>query len=173
MECCQSPVFNRITARLAAVKHRRGARVHFSSFSVHQPAFLLAATFQKGAAMRGTITAAALALMLAPVAAQAMTVNEFLAKTSALQAKGFAAMVSPDLTLLRNEIKTAATAYRAELDMAQSAHRKPRSCPPPKGQAKVDSDMLMAAFKAIPPAKRMMSVKAAFYGFMDKSYPCS
>jgi len=123
--------------------------------------------------MRGTIRVAALALLLAPVAAQAMTVNEFLAKTSALQAKGFAAMMSPDLTLLRNEVKTAATAYRAELDAAQTAHHKPRSCPPPKGQAKVDSDTLMASFKAIPPAQRTMSVKAAFYGFMDKRYPCS
>jgi len=123
--------------------------------------------------MRGMIKVAALALMLAPAAAQAMTVNEFLAKTSALQAKGFAAMVSPDLPVLRDEIKTAATAYRAELDAAQAAHRKPRSCPPPKGQAKVDSDTLMAAFRAIPPAKRTMSVKAAFYGFMDKSYPCN
>jgi len=123
--------------------------------------------------MRGMIKAAALALLAPPVAAQAMTVNEFLAKTSALQAKGFAAMVSPDLTLLRDEIKAAATAYRAELDAAQAAHRKPRSCPPPKGQAKVDPDTLMAAFKAIPPAKRTMSVKAAFYGLMDRRYPCS
>ena len=123
--------------------------------------------------MRGLIKAATLALLLAPVAAQAMTVNEFLAKSSALQAKGFAAMVSPDLTLLRNEIKTAATAYRADLDADQAAHRKPRSCPPPKGQAKVDSDTLMASFKAMPPAKRTMSVKDAFYGVMDKRYPCS
>ena len=123
--------------------------------------------------MRGMIRAAALALMLVPTAAGAMTVNEFLAKTAALQAKGFSAMVSPDLPLVRNEIKTAATAYRAELDAAQAAHRKPRSCPPPKGQAKVDSNTLMAAFQAIPPAKRVMSVKAAFYTFMDKRYPCS
>ena len=123
--------------------------------------------------MRGMIRVAALALMLVPAAAQAMTVNEFLAKTAALQAKGFSAMLSPDLNLVRDEIKTAATAYRAELDAAQAAHRKPRSCPPPKGQAKVDSNTLMASFQAIPPAKRSMSVKAAFYGFMDKRYPCS
>jgi len=147
----------------------RSISVHFRFTGL---SFMLAATFQRGAAMRGMIKAAALALLAPPVAAQAMTVNEFLAKTSALQAKGFAAMVSPDLTLLRDEIKAAATAYRAELDAAQAAHRKPRSCPPPKGQAKVDPDTLMAAFKAIPPAKRTMSVKAAFYGFMDKSYPC-
>ena len=123
--------------------------------------------------MRGMIRMAALAFMLVPAAAQAMTVNEFLAKTAALQAKGFSAMISPDLTLVRDEIKAAATAYRAELDAAQAAHRKPRSCPPPKGQAKVDSNTLMASFQAIPPAKRSMSVKAAFYGFMDKRYPCS
>ncbi|MEO9130711.1 MAG: hypothetical protein ABI240_05835 [Sphingomonas sp.] len=123
--------------------------------------------------MRGTIKGATLALMLVPVAAEAMTVNEFLAKTATLQAKGFAAMTSPDLSLVRNEIKTAAAAYRAELDAAQAAHRKPRSCPPPKGQAKVDSKTLMASFQAILPAKRTMSVKAAFYALLDKRYPCS
>ena len=122
--------------------------------------------------MRGMIRMAALAFMLVPAAAQAMTVNEFLAKTAALQAKGFSAMISPDLTLVRDEIKAAATAYRAELDAAQAAHRKPRSCPPPKGQAKVDSNTLIASFRTIPPAKRSMSVKTAFYSFMDKRYPC-
>jgi len=123
--------------------------------------------------MRGMIRVAALALVVVPVTAGAMTVNEFLAKTAALQAKGFSAMLSPDLSLLRNEVKAAATAYRADLDAAQAAHRKPRSCPPPKGQAKVDSNTLMASFQAIPPARRTMSVKEAFYGFMDKRYPCS
>ena len=123
--------------------------------------------------MRGTIKATVLALMLVPGVAQAMTVNEFLAKADALKAKGFSAMLSPDLSLVRDEIKAAATAYRAEIDAAQAAHRKPRSCPPPKGQAKVDSNTLMASFQAIPPAKRSMSVKAAFSMFMDKRYPCS
>ncbi len=122
--------------------------------------------------MRGTIKATALALVLVPAMAQAMTVNEFLTKTAALQAKGFAAMLSPDLPLLRNEVTAAATAYRAEIDAAQAAHRKPRSCPPPKGQAKVDSNTLIASFQSIPPARRTMSVKAAFYSFMDKRYPC-
>ncbi|GAA0297931.1 hypothetical protein GCM10009087_04690 [Sphingomonas oligophenolica] len=122
--------------------------------------------------MRGMIKAGALAFLVIPAMAQAMTVDEFLAKAAALQAKGMVAMVSPDLGLVRDEIKTAATAYRADLDGAQAAGRKPRSCPPPKGQAKIDSNTLIASFRTIPAAKRTMSVKAAFYSFMDKRYPC-
>jgi len=122
--------------------------------------------------MRGTIKAGALALLMLPAMAQAMTVNEFLAKAAALKAKGMAAMMSSDLGLVREEIKLAATAYRAELDAGQAAGKKPRSCPPPKGQAKIDSTTLIASFQTIPPAKRTMSVKTAFYSFMDKRYPC-
>ncbi len=69
-----------------------------------------------------------------------MTVDEFLTKAAALKAKGMAAAMSPDLGLLRGEIKTAADAYRADIDADKAAGGKPRSCPPPKGQAKIDSD---------------------------------
>ena len=113
-----------------------------------------------------------LAALVMPGLAQAMTVNEFLAKAAALQAKGMAAMISPDLGLVRDEIKTAAEAYRADLDSAKAAGRKPRGCPPPKGQARIDSKSLIASFETIPPAKRTMSVKAAFYSLMDRKYPC-
>ena len=122
--------------------------------------------------MRGMIKAGALAILMMPAMAQAMTVNEFLAKAAALQAKGTAAMMSPDLGPVRDEIKTAATSYRADLDAAQAAGRQPRACPPPKGQARIDSTTLIASFKTIPPARRTMSVKTAFYSFMDKRYPC-
>jgi hypothetical protein len=114
----------------------------------------------------------ALALLVLPVAAQAMTVDEFLARAAALKAKGMAAMMSPDLGLLRTEVKTAGESYRAEIEAARAAGKTPRSCPPPKGQAKIDSNTLITSFQTIPPARRTMSVKTAFYSFMDKRYPC-
>lgn len=122
--------------------------------------------------MRRSILLGALALLILPVAAQAMTVDEFLAKAAALQAKGVGAMMSPDLGLLRTEIRTAADSYRADVDSRKAAGKPPRSCPPPKGQAKVDSNTLIASFQTIPAGKRSMSVKTAFYSFMDKRYPC-
>lgn len=123
--------------------------------------------------MRRSIMAAMVAMALAPTAAQAMSVDEFLTKAHALQAKGMAAMASPDVPLIRAEIKDAATAYRAEIEASRTAGKPPRSCPPPKGQAKIDSQTLVSSFETIPRAKRGMSVKTAFYTFMDKRYPCS
>ena len=36
----------------------------------------------------------------------------------------------------------------------------------------VTSNDIIAAFQAIPPAQRGISVKAAFYRYMDKRFPC-
>ncbi|OYY71875.1 MAG: hypothetical protein B7Y47_06160 [Sphingomonas sp. 28-63-12] len=111
--------------------------------------------------------------MIVPAMAQAMTVADFLAKTEALKAKGILAMGSPDITVLRNEIKGAGTAYRAKIDADVAAGRKPGSCPPPKGTANVTSDDIIAEFSRIPVAQRSKtSVETAFAAFMTKRYPC-
>lgn len=56
-------------------------------------------------------------------AAQAMTVSQFLAKANDLKAKGVLALVSPDMSLLRNEVKAASTAYREDINAATKAGR--------------------------------------------------
>ncbi len=110
---------------------------------------------------------------LLPTAAQAMSVAEFLAKTDALKARGMLALGSPDIGLLRDDIAGASDAYRAGLAKEVAAGRKPSSCPPPKGTAKVTSDDIIGAFRAIPAGQRAsMSTKAAFAAFMTKRYPC-
>ena len=122
--------------------------------------------------MRAMMTAIAGAAMLLPMSAQAMSVAEFLAKANALKAKGFLALGSPDIKLLRGEVETAANAYRADIQAARAAGRAPHSCPPPKGQSKIGSKEVMAEFEAIPAAQRGMSVKSAFYAMMKKRFPC-
>ena len=125
--------------------------------------------------MRGVIRAMGIAALLLPVAAQAapaMTVNTFLAKVKALQAQGMLAMTSSDLPLVRDEIKGDAAAYRAQIEADKAAGKPPRACPPPPGTAKIDAGTLLTEFGAIPPAKRGVSVKAAFYAMMDRRYPC-
>jgi hypothetical protein len=117
---------------------------------------------------RGVIVAAGFASLM-PVAANAMTVADFLGKADALQARGFTAMFSSDIGLLKEEIKSASTAYRADVD----AGRPPRSCPPPKGTVKTSSDELLAAFRTIPVVDRpKLSVRAAFSNYMVKRFPC-
>jgi hypothetical protein len=117
---------------------------------------------------RGVVVAAGVVSLL-PVTAQAMTVAEFLGKADALQARGFAAMFSSDIGLLKAEIKSASTAYRADVN----AGRPPRSCPPPIGTVKTSSDELLAAFRTVPVAERArLSVRAAFANYMAKRFPC-
>jgi hypothetical protein len=115
---------------------------------------------------------AGLALAICPIAAQAMSVADFLSKAEALKAKGIFAMGSPDIATLRGEVTGAANAYRAQLAADAAAKRPPRACPPPRDKTKVTSDDIIASFRAIPPAQRGVSVKAAFYRFMDKRFPC-
>jgi hypothetical protein len=113
------------------------------------------------------------ALIALPVAANAMTLAEFLAKADALKAKGMLAMMSPDLPVVRGEMKAASDGWRTAVDAARAKGRTDMGCPPPKGQAKVTSDMLMTDFAAIAPARRAkMTVKDAFYEVMRKRYPC-
>ena len=122
--------------------------------------------------MRALIGMTAAAAMLVPATAQAMSVAEFLAKANALKAKGFLALGSPDIKLLRTEVERASDAYRADLATTRVAGRPAHSCPPPKGKAKIGSKELIAEFEAIPPAQRGVSVKSAFYAMMKKRFPC-
>ncbi|HEX8300859.1 hypothetical protein [Sphingomonas sp.] len=115
---------------------------------------------------------AATALSLVSLPASAMTVAEFLAKAKSLQARGMLAAFSPDLSLLKKEMAGISAAYRADIDAARAARRKPHSCPPPKGQARMNSTQLLAELEKIPPPRRGMSMKAAFYGIMLRRYPC-
>lgn len=122
--------------------------------------------------MRKLLILGALGLSLAATSANAMSVAEFLAKAKALQARGMFAAFSSDITLLKNEMAGIGTAYRADLEAARRAGRKPHSCPPPKGQVKMGPSELLAELEKIPPARRGMSMKAAFYGIMARRFPC-
>jgi hypothetical protein len=166
------PLFSCGTARFAAVRPGIGG----AADSVHLPftdrrPFGLGWT--KGDGMRGSIGLGALLLALLPGAAQAMSVKEFLAKAHTLQAKGTQAASSPDFSRLRREITDTALAYRVKMEADRKAGRPPRSCPPPKGEAQIDASALVANFETIPAARRRMSVKSAFYAFMDERYPCA
>lgn len=103
----------------------------------------------------------------------AMTVAEFLARAEALKAKGMMAMMSSDLPVIRGEMQAATTAYRTDVDAARAKGRTDLGCPPPKGQAKISSDTIMADLAAIPkPLQAKLTVKAALYDVMRKRYPC-
>lgn len=99
-----------------------------------------------------------------------MSVADFLAKITALKAKGMGAMFSPDLKLVVNEMKSASADYRADL---AKAPRGELGCPPPKGKVKLTQEEFMGAFTAVPVAQRSTtSVKSVLYAAMKRRFPC-
>ncbi|NIJ21702.1 hypothetical protein FHS95_003405 [Sphingomonas naasensis] len=122
--------------------------------------------------MRHMMVAAAVLGLLTPTGAQAMSVAQFLAKVKALQAQGPLAALSPDAELVRREVASIRAAYTAELRAARAAGKTPHSCPPETGKPKLTPKQMLAELEKIPPAKRGMSMKAAVYAYMKRTYPC-
>jgi hypothetical protein len=114
----------------------------------------------------------ALAVMpLASANAQSMPVSTFLAKAEALQSKGPLALMSSDLGLLKGEVAASGKSLREERLGAIAAGRKPAYCPPEKSS--LDSDELIAAMRAMPPAERpRTNVRSALKALMIRKYPC-
>lgn len=113
--------------------------------------------------------------MLFPVTAhaQSMTIGTFLTKVEALKAKGLLAALSPDVKLIKSEMKFAATQMKAEADARKAAGKPPIACPPTdKNAKKMGGDEFLGALKAIPPEKRGMSVKDGLSYVLVKKYPC-
>lgn len=112
---------------------------------------------------------AALVAALVPSLALGMTTGEFVAKADKLKAQGMMAMMSPDVGLLRDEMKAVGQAWRADVDAARLKGDKRFGCPPPKGQSRMKADELITAFRAMPPGT---PVKTAFYRHMAQRFPC-
>lgn len=113
------------------------------------------------------------AVMAAPTSAQTMPLGDFLARADALQAKGAMALFSKDIGRLKGEVRAAGKQIRAEQAADQKAGRKPATCLPAEGKASVTSTEILAHFRAIPAARRGMSVKQAFASFARKRFPCA
>lgn len=122
--------------------------------------------------MRIVLTLVAVAALALPAAAHAMTVAEFLAKAEALKQRGVLAITSPDIGLMRDEVKAAGADYRAKLAAEVAAGRKPSSCPPPVGKTGIGSTELITYFNSLPANRRGMSVTSAFPGLMKRRFPC-
>lgn len=125
------------------------------------------------AALLGSATAAVAADL--PVE----TVDQFLAEYDALQAKAKADPSPPDVKArwpevmaVTQRVRDDAKAYRADVDAAIAAGKPPRACLPPPGKAQVTGDALVAAYRALPAAKRAEPERVAFYAYMDSVYRC-
>lgn len=122
--------------------------------------------------MRAQMIAAALALCLAPAAADAMTVAQFLALADAARARGVAAMLSPEADVLKREMRAIWRGYAADLAVARREGRAPHSCPPPRSDPRLTAANLLAELERIPRTQRGMPMKSAFYRIMKRRFPC-
>lgn len=122
--------------------------------------------------MRRLTALVAVMILAVPNAAQAMTVAQFLAKAKALQARGALGLLSPDAELLKHEVASIRAAYTADLRAARAAGKTPHSCPPETGKPRLNPKQMLAELEKVPVAKRGMSMKAAVYAYMKRTYPC-
>lgn len=108
----------------------------------------------------------------APLSAQNMPVNDFLARADALQHKGAMALFSSDISLLKQEVVKSGAAWRESLKAEAAAHKPPSACPPPPPLGLTSADIL-ASFKSIPADQREhMTVKNAFVRMATLLYRC-
>ncbi|RYY44717.1 MAG: hypothetical protein EOP59_05710 [Sphingomonadales bacterium] len=114
---------------------------------------------------------AAVVALLTATPASAMSVAEFLARARALQSLGALAALSPDARILRSELYAIRAAHRADVAAVRAAGRIPNSCPPAT-PVTLAPQQIVAELERIPPARRGMSMKAAFYDYMRRRYPC-
>jgi hypothetical protein len=120
--------------------------------------------------MRRWAIGLAAAAMIAPVAAQAMTVDQFLARANALKAKGMMALLSPDIGVLKAEMADAIKALQAEKAARKAAGKPPRACAP-EG-TKLTQDEMLGGLAALPPAQRAGSLKDGVSQVMMNRFPC-
>jgi hypothetical protein len=117
----------------------------------------------------GAIGLAAVATM-APAAAQAMSVDQFLARAKALKAKGMMALLSPDIGVLKAEMADAVKALQAEKAARKAAGKPPRVCAPEA--ARLTQDEMLGGLAALPPAQRAGSLKDGVSQVMMRRFPC-
>jgi hypothetical protein len=107
-----------------------------------------------------------------PSTAQAMDVATFLAKIDALQKKGMLALLSSDYRLVKSESENAIREITAESRAAKAAHRPPLACPP-GGTAQIDSNEILAYFRAMPPERRARTqIKDGLLALLARKFPC-
>ena len=117
------------------------------------------------------IGAAAAALLVA-APAQAMTVAEFVRRADAILARGVLGFASPDVPVLRAEVRGAIAALRAEEEAARARGRRPPFCLPPRG-TQIDPFQLLAQLRALPPAQqRRLQVRDAMRPIAARQFPC-
>jgi hypothetical protein len=103
-------------------------------------------------------------------AAETMTVREFLTIADRLP-QNASAVLRPDGRRLVNEVTGAVSALKAEQAADLRAGRRPVHCIPPRGTG-ISAPALVTRLRAMPPARRDITVAQAIREWMAERHPC-
>jgi len=115
------------------------------------------------------LTAAMLALSAAPADA-AMTVHQFLVRANDLRAQGFAAMLSPDFAVLKEEARQAKSQLQAENTRRVAARKPPIACVP-DGES-IGIEEMLDGLQALPAAYHKRPLKDGYARVIAQRFPC-
>jgi hypothetical protein len=120
------------------------------------------------------IAAILLAVAVPAIAqSQPITAGEFLTRAEPLLKKSKAALVfSGEARKMMRTLGDSAKRNRERLDADRAAGRKLTTCLPPKGEAEIKADELLAYLRGLPPQRKAQSFDSALASFLARKYPC-
>ena len=109
------------------------------------------------------------ALLAAPASA-AMTTGTFVQRANALRAQGFAALLSPDFQLLREEARVAREQLKAESAQRVRAGKRPIACVP-EGET-IGIEEMIDRLAALPAPFNRRPLKDGYAQVLARRFPC-
>ena len=116
------------------------------------------------------LTAAAALVALAAPAGAAMTVGTFVQRANALRDMGFAAMLSPDFQVLKEEARQAKAQLKAENARRLAARQRPIACIPDGGTIAIEE--MVDDLAALPAADQRRPLKDGYAKVVAQHFPC-
>lgn len=117
------------------------------------------------------IAALGAGVLLCGMAPGDMNIAAFLMRADSVARLGPLALATPEGNRLKGEVVAAARRYKARIDAQRRAGVRTTSCPPESGS--MEPDEWLSHLRSYPaPARRTVSVYAAFDALMKKRYPC-
>jgi hypothetical protein len=116
------------------------------------------------------LAATALIAGVAAPADAAMTVHQFLIRANDLRDQGFAAMLSPDFAILKEEARQAKAQLQAENARRLAARKPPIACVP-QGET-IGIEEMLDGLEALPAAYRNRPLKDGYARVIAQRFPC-
>lgn len=109
-------------------------------------------------------------LVLSAPADAAMTVGTFVNRANGLRDQGFAALLSPDFQVLKEEARQARSQLKAESAARVRAGKRPIACVP-EGET-IGIEEMIDELAALPASVQRRPLKEGYARVLSKRFPC-